>query len=323
MASNAAADAAAAAVTGAASKGKDKVTGTATGLAQDDLSRKQLQRLYGYTAEQLKVDPSLFSLFERAFRGQWDKARFQSELEQTDWYRKNAAPAREYMLLSAAGGADFEQKRKDSIEAVRQRSMNMGVNLSHERIAQLAEDSMMFGWGEQGREYELDKAISQAQSENGVYGGDIQKNVDNLKAVALANNVKMDEAWYMSKARSIAGGLSLGDDAEREVRNFAAQKSPGFATQILAGENLDALASPWKRMMADEWDMAPEAIDLNDPMLQSAIGGFTEDGKPSMMNLGEFQQKLRKDPRWLETNSGQNKTVSAYSEVMKMFGVGN
>lgn len=322
MASNAAADAAAAAVTGAARKDKG-VTGTATGLAQDDLSRKQLQRLYGYTSEQLKVDPSLFSLFERAFKGQWDKARFQSELEQSEWYMQNAAPVREYMLLEAKGGADFDQKRADSVEAVRQRAMKMGVNLSHSVLADLAERSMMFGWGQKGREYQLDQEISKAQSETGNYGGDIQMNVDNLKALAAANNVKLDDAWYMSKARSIAGGLSLADDAEREVRRFAAEKSPGFAVEIMNGENLDALATPWRRVMADEWDLAPESIDLGDPMLQSAIGGFGEDGKPAKMNLGAFQQKLRKDPRWLETDSGQNKTVSAYSEVMKMFGVGN
>jgi hypothetical protein len=300
----------------------DRVTGTATGLAQDRLSRRQLQAMYKYTAAQLRVDPGLFDLFQRAFKEQWNKERFDSEVEQLPWYRNNAASVRSYLLLQAQGGADFAKKRDDTGEYVRQRAMKMGVNLSYERLNELTEDTMMFGWGSDGREYELDRAIVGSQSEGGNYGGDIEMNAENLRMLAKANNVKLDDIWFMSKAKSIAGGLSLAEDAQREIRRMAAEKSPGFATQIMAGENLEALTAPWRRMMEDEWELEMNSIPLDDPMLQSAIGGFTQEGAPVSMNLGEFQQRLRKDPRWLNSNQGQNKTVSAYSDVLKMFGMG-
>jgi len=306
-----------------AKKTTPKQTGSATGLTQDRLTKRELRSEYKITARQLAVHKDLFDLFQKAFDGQWDKARFDSELEQTDWYRTNAAPMREFLLLRAEGGADWNAKVLDTREAVRRKAMEMGVNLSAEDINDLAEESMMFGWGERGQEYELQRAIVERPSKAGEYGGDIQANVDNLKALALANNVKLDDSWFMSKAKSIASGLGLADDAEREVREFAAQKAPGFADQILAGENLDALVTPWRRMMQDEWELAEDAIDLNDPMLQKAINGFDEAGKPVKANLGDFQIALRKDPRWLQTNAGQNKTTSAFSDVLKMFGMGN
>lgn len=306
-----------------AKKTTNRQTGAATGLTQDRLTKKELRSTYNITARQLQVDDDLFDLFQKAFDGQWTKERFDSELEQTEWYRKNAAPMREYLLLQAEGGADWDAKVLDTQEAVRRTAMKMGVNLSSADIAELADDSMMFGWGENGQEYELQRAIAERPSQGGEYGGDIQMNADNLVAIARANNVKLDGQWFVSKGKSIAAGLSLPEDAEREIRELAAQKTPGFANQIMAGEDLDVLVSPWRRMMMDEWELAEDAITLDDPMLQKAIGGVNDDGSPQFANLGDFQIALRKDPRWLQTAAGQNKTTSAFSDVLKMFGMGN
>lgn len=295
----------------------------ATGATQDRLNRKELRARYKYTAAQLRVDKGLFDLFQRAFEGQWSRERFDSEVEQLDWYKNNKASVREYMLLEANGGADWEEKRNDSYEAVRRTAMTQGVNLSEEDLWDLAEQSMMNGWGEPGQEYELARAINDYKSVGGVYGGDIAGNADNLKAIAMANNVKLDANWFLSKGKSIAAGLALPDDVEREIREMAAQKVPAFADRIRAGEDLDTLVSPWRMMMADEWELAPDAISLDDPALTAAIGGYDEKGNPKMEDLGSFQMRLRKDPRWKTTAKGQNTSIDAYAGVLKMFGYGN
>ncbi len=295
----------------------------ATGATQDRLNRKELRAEYKYTAAQLRVDKGLFDLFQKAFAGQWNKERFDSEVEQLDWYRTNKASLREYMLLKANGGADWDEKRNDSYEAVRQTAMRQGVNLSEDDLWDLAEQSMMHGWGSPGQEYELARAINERQSVGGVYGGDIAGNADNLKAVALANNVKLDANWYISKGKSIAAGLSLAEDVEREIREMAAQKVPAFGDRIRAGEDLDTLVSPWRRMMAEEWELADTAITLDDPMLTAAFGGFDEKGNPKIEDLGSFQTRLRKDPRWKTTAKGQNTSIDSYAGVLKMFGYGN
>ena len=296
----------------------------ATGLAPDRLNRAQLRSLYGFTARQLKIDDELFDLFQKAWKGQWDEARFDSEVEQLDWYRKNKASLREYQLLAAEGGADFLAKTQDAQEFVRNTAMMLGRRLSVEQIASLAEDSMMQGWGEPGQDYELKRAImDEPEAEGEDFGGTIEEYQQALRTVALANGVKLDEAWINTKAKSAASGLSLIQDAETEVREMAAQKVPGFAQQILAGQNLDALVSPWRRMMAEEWEMADTQIMLDDPTLLAAYGSFDEKGNPQMEDLGSFQMRLRKDPRWLVTAQGQNKTIDAYSGILKMFGYGN
>lgn len=295
-------------------------TGPAIGLKQDRLNRKQMRALYGYTARQLRVNPELFQLFQKAYDEQWDQARFDSEVEQLDWYRNNQASVREYLLLEAEGGADFEAKKNDTFEFVRRTAMQMGVNLNPNRLQELTEETMMFGWGAQGQDYELRRAIADSPSD-GDYGGDIRKNADTLYAMALANGVKYDDTWFTSAAKSIATGLSNPDDWETDIREQAASKYAVFADKIRAGMNVTDLVSPWRRMMADEWEIAQETIRLDDPMLMSAVGGFDDKGNPTGMNLGEFQRMLRKDPRWMETDKAQNQVTSIASEVMKMFGL--
>ncbi len=297
--------------------------GSVLGLKQDKLSREQLQALYQYTARQVEAVPGLQALMQQAWKGQWTKPQFDAEVEKLDWYRKNAASVREFMLLQAEGGADFTEKTKDSVEAVRQKALEVGVNLSPQRMQELAHNSMMFGWGDPGQEYELVNAIVESGTEGGQYGGDIAANTDNLNKVALANNVKVGPEWVLSKAKAVAKGWANAEDVERELREMAAEATPLFADRIRAGEDYAALISPWRRMMADEWELAPDAIPLDDPMLSSAVGGFDDKGNPKKEDLGSFQMRLRKDPRWLTTAAGQNKSIDAYSGVLQMFGYGN
>lgn len=296
----------------------------ATGLEPDKLNRRQLKSLYGFTARQLRVDQGLFDLFQKAWKGQWDKARFDSEVEKLDWYRKNKASIREYQLLSAEGGADFMEKQRDSQEFVRRTAMEMGRDLSPEEIQSLAEDSMLQGWGENGQDFELKRAIVDIPEEpNEDFGGTIEDNMMTLRKTALANGVKIDDKWMLGKAKSAASGLSLIQDSEMELREMAAQKVPAFANQIRSGQDLDALISPWRRMMADEWELSDTQVMLDDPMLMQAVGGYDKQGQPQMEDLGSFQTRLRKDPRWKTTAQGQNKTIDAYSGILKMFGYGN
>lgn len=294
--------------------------GVATGLKQDRLTKKQLRALYGYTARQLRVNPQLFGLFQKAYDEQWDQARFDSEVEQLDWYRQTQASAREFLLLQAEGGADFAAKQNDTFEFVRRTAMQMGKNLNNQQLADLTEDTMMFGWGEPGQDYELRRAIVDLP-DDGQYGGDIRKNADNLYALALANGVRYDDNWFTSAGKSIAAGLSMAEDYENDIREQAAGLYSVFADKIRAGMNVIDLVSPWRKRMADEWEIDEDSIRLDDPTLLSAIGRVDDKGNPSVMNIGEFQRVLRKDPRWLETDKAQNEITGVTSQVMQMFGL--
>jgi len=295
-------------------------TGPALGLPQDTLSAKELQALYKVTARQLKVSPQLRNLFQKAWNEQWNQARWDSELEQLPWFRNHQASVRQYLLTRAEGGADWDAKKKDAFEFVRSTAMNVGVNLTNEQLWDLADQSLMLGWGEAGQDYELKRAIAEMPSKDGEFGGDIQKNADTLQAAALANGVKYDPSWFTAAGKSVAAGLSQPDYWLGQIKEQAKSKFPVFAEQIDQGMSVSDLLSPYKNLMQEEWEVAANNIPVDDPSLLQAVQ-FDDKGQQKMENLGEFQLRLRRDPRWRETSKAKNKFANAGSMIAEMFGV--
>jgi hypothetical protein len=299
-----------------------------SGQPRDKLNRKQLQALYGVTAQQLKIDDGLYDVFQRAWKGGWEgeqgRARFWAEIEKTDWWRTNSKYMREYLFQAAdPQNVDFQMKKTEAEEFVRRRAMSLGVNIGQDRIAQLAEQSLMMGWGEQGRTIFLDRQIIEGGSQDGVYGGDIQANRRALAALARANGVRYADNWFLSAGKSIAGGLSESDFWENQIRESAAGLFPAFREQIESGVNMMDVASPYFRMMVDEWEVSPDNLTLDNQSILTALGRYDDKGKPTPMNLGEFRTMLRRDPRWMNTARGQNEVSSVASRVLQMFGLSN
>lgn len=294
----------------------------ATGLALDKLSRKQLKEFYEITNKQLDIDPELRKLFKDAWEQKWDKTQWDIKFKQSDWYRNNARPIREYLLASAdPDNADFIAKTADSVEAVKRRAMDLGVNLSSQRIEELARENLMFGWGDQGQEFKLERAILDSPAD-GEFGGDIRANAENLKTLAIANGVKYDDAWFDSAAKSIAGSFTTADFWQNKIRDEAASLYPVFRDQITAGQNMRAVASPYLKMMQDMWEVDANTISLDDPTLLNALTSFDEKGNARAMNLGDFRRKLRQDPRFMDTTTAQNEVADIATGVLRMFGIG-
>lgn len=289
----------------------------------DRLNQSQLQALYGVTAAQLAVDDDLFTVFQKAFEGQWDKARFWSELEQTDWWRRNSKSMRSYLLAAAdPSNVDFQNLQEDSREYVLQTALEIGLSLDDADIEDLATQSLMFGWGDPAQKYELERAILNKKPKD-KYTGTISNVSQNLKALAQANGIQYNDKWYTDAAMSVAGKRSRPDFWEQKIRQQAASMFPVFADQIEAGLNVYDIAQPYIRTMAEEWDLNMNAITLNDPTLLKGLSNYSDKGNPYAMNLGDFRRMLRNDPRWMETDKAQNEIGSMASQVLKMFGIGN
>lgn len=296
-----------------------------TGLKKDRLSKEQLRALYGYTARQMEIDPEFQKIFADAWEQQWQgdvgKARFQSRLEQTDWWRQNSKPVRDYLFLAAdPENADFIALQEDSRENVRQTAMRVGVPVDDATLDELATTSLMEGWGQRGQEFKLEQALVQ-RTPTGDYTGGIKETADALKALAFANGVEMSDNYFESAAKSVASKGSQVDYWEKQIREQGASKFPVFGEQIRMGVNVADLASGYVRTMAETLELNPATIDLNDPTILGALTNFNEQGKPYAMNLGEFRQKLRERPEYMMTDQAQNSVTSIASSVMKMFGL--
>ena len=80
------------------------------------------------------------------------------------------------------------------------------------------------------------------------------------------------------------------------------------------GIDLETVYSPYRRQMASLLEVNPDAINLDDPLLRSAIGPDKE------MSLYEFKRAIRKDPRWQNTDNAREEVSNIALSVLRDLG---
>jgi len=289
----------------------------------DPLSREELAAQYKSAVGIIYSVPEIRPLFEQALNEGWTVDRFTASLQETDWYRNNPEYYRTAWAKETIGGADWQEELNVARQAVQSRATQVGAALNGSQVDALARRFVYEGWGQSGRQSFLDKALSEDVSylpdERGRAGfkgasGDF---VERLQQLAEANGVNFSMDWYQSAARSVLSGLSTESDWERDVRTQAAGKWGPWGDRIKAGMNAYDIASPYISVMADTLELSPASIRMDDPYISQAMMG--SDGQP--MPIWDFQQKLRKDPRWMNTNYAQNQITGVADQIMQMFGL--
>lgn len=295
--------------------------------AIDQLSREELAAQYQSAVGIIYSVPEIRGVFEQALNEGWTPDRFKAAVQNSDWFRSNDEYARVAWARETMGGADWDTTIENARNQIRARATALGAEVTQQEIDALARRYLYEGWGESTRQMLLDQALSEEISfvpdERGVsrlMGGaaDLQ---DSLRTLAMANGVNLTDNWYLSAAKSVASGLTDPGYWERDIREQAASRFPGYREKIMMGMNTYDLANPYIRMMSEELEIDPFAVSLDDPYIIQALGNTDEQGNFSPMNLWDFQKKLRQDPRWENTLKAQNEITSTTGRIMQMFGL--
>jgi hypothetical protein len=153
------------------------------------------------------------------------------------------------------------------------------------------------------------------------YSGEALTNYDKLVEAARDNGFQVSDILpgATTEQQVIQGIISGNIDVNRvisDARKLAAQGQPAYVRDLLAqGYNLKQVFAPYRQVMANVLEIGdPNQIDLNDPLLRSAI---TEKGD---MNLYDFRKQLRQDNRWQYTAQAKEDVSTAALQVLRDFG---
>jgi hypothetical protein len=153
------------------------------------------------------------------------------------------------------------------------------------------------------------------------YSGEALANYDKLVEAARDNGFQVSDILpgATTEQQVIQGIISGNIDVNRvisDARKLAAQGQPEYVRDLLAqGYNLKQVFAPYRQVMANVLEIGdPNQIDLNDPLLRSAI---TEKGD---MNLYDFRKQLRQDSRWQYTAQAKEDVSTAALGVLRDFG---
>lgn len=293
-----------------------------------------------------RLDDDLGKLLVQAVDQKWTVDRWNKEIENTNWWRKNSANVRQRLVqfgnyddllkqdqdVSKSDYGLWLSKKKGQLKADAQSIA--GVAITDQQAEEIAK-KIYLGFlddDENAIRAFLVPLIGKTTSIVGGktitgYAGQALKDYQTLQAIAKANGMSLAQILPGISATTTGGDLeeavlekiALGElDVNRisqDARMMAAIGQPEFVRNLLGqGYDLDQIYSPYKNTMAAVLELNPEQIDLNDPTLRSAISDKGE------TNLYDFQRALRKDSRWQYTQNARQEVGDITLNVLRDFG---
>jgi hypothetical protein len=154
---------------------------------------------------------------------------------------------------------------------------------------------------------------------NGIMWGEAGQNYDKLHQLAYQNGMSYSQNWYADRAKWIVSGRLTMDQMDAEIRNSAAAKYKGFATQIKAGMNALDLAAPYIQSVSSLLELPNTRVDLSNKWVNKAMTTTNKDGTP--YGLWQLEDDVRGDPLWRKTKNAQDATMGLAHQVLQDFGL--
>lgn len=308
---------------------------------------------YGYLAAYLD-EPEVGDLLRRAAREGWSPQRLEVELRKTEWWKTTTDAQRQWDATRELNPADAKAQRDNRAQEITAMAQGLGVRLSPERLAEIADESMRFGW-------------SQTQIKNAVtaeyqYGGGTQPG-EQVEAGGPAGRGKGpmspgQRAGLTPNVRTPEGDeFGLAGQTIRQIKEMAGQylvpisnqtlemwaeqivrgttdmegfnsylveqaKSlfPGMAAALDKGVTVAQYADPYRQIAARELELNPESVDLNDPRFRKMLDQTDSKGNRVSMTLSESAEYLRSLPEWQQTRGANEKAASLTENILRTFG---
>ena len=283
---------------------------------------------------------SLKILLNKYVKEGWTNARFLQELRDDVWYKKNSKEIKQryvqlynYQDLVASGQADgttdYEKQIATLERQLADKARKIGSNAASDPAAlrRAAENMYITNVGIDDA-MTTDFLAAAIKPIAGMIGGKVTQGysgeaLDNYQALV---KTARDNGFQVSdilpggaNEQQVLAGIASGKidiaRVQQDARKLAAQGQPQYVRDLLAqGYDLAQVFKPYRQVMGTVLEVNPDQIDLNDPLLRTAI---TDKGD---MNLYDFKKALRQDNRWQYTEQAKADVSQAAYNVLKDFG---
>jgi hypothetical protein len=257
------------------------------------------------------------------------------------WYKQNSKTIRDryvnyynYRDLQASGQAQgttaYEQEIAKIEASLKKRAVEIGSAAASDPAAlRKAAENLYITNRSDDESFITDFLAASIKTTAGMIGGKVTEgysgealtNYDKLVEAARDNGFQVSDILpgAATEQQVIQGIISGKIDVNRviaDARKLASQGQPQYVRDLLSqGYTLKQVFAPYRQVMANVLEIGdPGQIDLNDPLLRSAI---TDKGD---MNLYDFRKALRQDSRWQYTAQAKEDVSTAALGVLRDFG---
>lgn len=283
------------------------------------LSKEEMAAEYGWSYAFMNSQPELKKLFKSYVDDNWSKEKFQAEVRNTKWWKENSQSAKAAANEKFSDPATYNAKVAAAKVQVQQLAGEMGAIIPSKKVGKIAEQIVTTNLDEGGIRNVLGGYIKFI--DKGTLSGQAGMFEHAIKEYAYQQGVEINKETVQHQAQLLGRGIATEQDFKSQVMQQAISTFPSYKAQLEAGQTMMDIASPYIQQIAEDLQIPYQQIGLNDPMVRSALNGQNAQGKPVGMDLVSFRKMLRSDPRWKETDTARNDTMSAGYKVLKDMGL--
>lgn len=227
-----------------------------------------------------------------------------------------STPEKYGFAATGAKAGPSAQDIKVKADAIRIYATDLGVGLDDAAINKLARE-----WASGNFDTTTIKPQIARSGKIDFAKGSAAEQLNSLKELAGSYGMQYDQGWYNTAATNVLTGKDDIETYKQYVKDQAKSKFPTLVAQLDQGFTVRQLASPYIQTMSNILEIDPNTINLNDVYVNQALTGLNDKGEPSTKPLWQFEQDLRKDPRWNFTKNAQNSLMGTARKVLQDFGL--
>lgn len=273
---------------------------------------------YGWADAVFNSNPELKKLLAQAKANDWDGQTMQAAIRGTDWYRNHAEIWRKNWVLKRDNPEQFQRDLTQARGTVDAIANEFGVDLSTAQRNKVAHDMLWLGLNST----EINDAIgSYFNKQGGDFSGTAGDLQDKIMGMAADYGIRVSDDWVGRFVKGMLTGKMTEQDADNHLKEMAKSAYPSLAAQIDAGMTVKQIADPYVQAMSQILELPDSRIDAYDETIRSALHNVGKDGAPATKPIWQFEQDLRKDPRWLSTNNARESLLNSGNQLLKTWGV--
>ncbi len=285
--------------------------------AGDTWTKTDQASAFGYSLAFFNSTPELKKLLDQAVSGNWDSTRFAAAFRNTQWFAKNSDTYRQYLALQKSDPATFAQRNTAMQSKVTDLAARLGAPQDSKTVNGIATSALQFGWSDQQIQDAVAGTVNLGKA---LSGGALT--AQGTVAQALSDyGVTMSSATQGHYIRGLLQGTMSAADVSAAARQLAIGTYPALAQALNSGQTLKQIADPYIQSYAQTLEVDPNTVKVTDPLVQQALQSTDAKGTPAQQPLWKFQQTLRADPRWKQTQNAQDALMTQTTSLLKNMGL--
>lgn len=288
------------------------------------IDRRTMAQQYGFALSFMNSNPELKRLFNQAVAQTWTPDKFVAQLRNTKWFKDHSATVRNAILQESSDPATFQASLDQMASTVRDTygSMFGTTGMNEKQMDRWARLAVRMGWSQAELVDRISSTVDYEKLlKKDALGGSAAEVKAQLDSLSANYGVRLGDQWKARQLQKVMAGDDTVAGITTKVQEMAMREYKAFADRIAAGETVTEIADPYVNRMSELLELNPNAVGVDNEMIQRALKQQAPDGKPAAMDLWSFEKEVRKDNRWQYTKNARQEVANVTSDLLKSFGV--